>query len=87
LVTLGGLERDDQCRIHRERIDNDGQFDQSTIEQRFLTLCGAYELKGHTLPASQEERTRSIGTRTRETRPRLRLGALLYCSVDAREAL
>ena len=61
LVTPRGPERDDRCRIHRECKDDGGRLDQGAAEQRFLTLCGAHELEGHTPPVGQEERSGSTG--------------------------
>ena len=84
---LGGLERDDQSRIHQECKDDGRRLDQGATEQRFLTLRRAHELEGHTPPVGQEERSGSTGAGDREVGPRVKLGALLYCNVEARYAL
>jgi hypothetical protein len=75
-------------------LDDGRRFDQGTIEQRLLTLCRAHKLKGHTPPVGLEKRdgpTRAgigeYGTQGTRIGPGKGLGALLYCSVDAGNAL
>src|SRR5271167_246913 len=88
LVTPGGPERDDQCRIHRECTDDGRRLDQGAAEQRLPTLRRAHELKGHTPPVGPEKRTGPAGAGIGPgVGPGIRLGALLYCSVDAGKAL
>ena len=84
---LRGPERDNQRRIHKERIDNSRRLNKGIAEQRLLALCRANEPEGCTPPAGQEERIGSTRAGNRGIGPRVRLGALLYRSVDARNAL
>ena len=53
------------------------------MEQRFLALRGAYELKGHMPPVSPKKRNRLARAGFGRIDTQRRLGVLLYCNVDA----